>query len=109
MAWLMLAGAIVTEVIATLVLRGTAEAFRLLPTLAVVAGYLISFVLMAVALRTLNVAVVYAIWSGVGTAGVAAVGALAYGENLNPTAVGGIALIVIGVAVLASSGTVSHN
>jgi small multidrug resistance pump len=109
MAWLMLAGAIVAEVVATLALRGTAGAFRPLPVLTVVAGYVIAFTLMAFALRTLNVGIVYAIWSGVGTAGVVALAAVLYGEHLNVTAVAGMALIVIGVVVLASSGATSHG
>jgi small multidrug resistance pump len=108
MAWLMLAGAIGAEVVATLALRGTAGAFRPLPTVVVVAGYLISFVLLALALKTLNVGVVYAIWSGVGTAGVAIAAVYLYGEHLNAAAIGGMVLIVVGVAILASSGATSH-
>jgi small multidrug resistance pump len=104
----MLAGAILAEVIATLALRGTADSFRPLPTTIVAAGYLISFVLMAAALRTLNVGIVYAVWSGAGTAGVAIVAALIYDERLNLTAVAGMVLIVAGVVVLASSGATSH-
>ncbi|SDQ69220.1 DMT family transporter [Thermostaphylospora chromogena] len=109
MPWLMLAGAIALEVIATVTLRGTAEALRPLPVMVVIAGYLGSFTLMAMALRTLNVGVVYAIWSGVGTAGVAAAGALLYGERLNLTAIAGIALIVLGVVITASSGATTHG
>ena len=109
MAWLLVAGAIVSEIAATLVLRGIAGAFHPLRLLFVVAGYAISFTLMAYALRTLNVGAVYAIWSGLGTAGVAGVAALLYGERLNLTAVGGIALIIIGVVVLSSSGATSHG
>jgi small multidrug resistance pump len=109
MAWLLLAGAIGTEVVATLALRGTAGTFRLLPMLLVVLGYVASFTLMALALRTLNVGVVYAIWSGVGTAGVSIAAALLYREHLNAVAVIGMALIVLGVVVLASSGTTRHG
>jgi small multidrug resistance pump len=109
MAWLMLAGAIVTEVVATLALRGAAGAFRPLPTLIVAGAYLASFILMAYALRTLNVGVVYAIWSGVGTAGVTIAAAFLYGEHLNLAAVAGMALIVVGVVVLASSGATQHG
>jgi small multidrug resistance pump len=109
LAWLMLAGAILSEVIATLALRGTADSFRPVLISAVIAGYVVSFLLMAVALRTLNVGLVYAIWSGAGTAAVAAVAALLYDERLNLTAVCGMVLIVVGVAVLASSGTTSHT
>jgi small multidrug resistance pump len=109
MAWLMLAGAITTEVIATLALRGTANGVRPLAVLTVVAGYGIAFVLLAYALRTLNVGVVYAIWSGVGTAGVVIVAALLYDERLNLTALAGIALIVLGVVVVTSSGATTHG
>ena len=109
MAWLLLAGAIGAEVVATLALRGTAGAFRPLPTTIVVVGYVLSFTLLAQALRTLNVGVVYAIWSGVGTAGVAIAATILYGEHLNLTAIGGMVLIVVGVAVLASSGATSHT
>jgi small multidrug resistance pump len=105
----MLAGAIVAEVIATLALRGAAPGVRLLPMTLVVTGYLISFVLMAYALKVLKVGVVYAIWSGIGTAGVSIAAALIYDERLNFTAVVGMALIVVGVAVLALSGSAAHG
>jgi small multidrug resistance pump len=108
-AWLILVGAIVAEVAATLALRGLAGAFRPLPMLIVVGGYLISFTLMALALRTLNVGVVYAIWAGVGTAGVTIAAAILYGERLNLAAVAGMALIIVGVVVLAASGTTRHG
>ena len=108
MPWFMLAGAILTEVAATIALRGTADAIRPLPVATVVVGYLASFVLMALALRTLNVGVVYAIWSGVGTVGVAVAGALLYGEHLNKMAVVGMGFVVLGVIVLTSSGATTH-
>jgi small multidrug resistance pump len=107
-AWLLLAGAILAEVTATLALRGTADAFRPLPVLVVIVGYGVSFVFLAYALRQLNVGIVYAIWSGVGTAGVAIAAALLYQERLNVAAVGGMALIVVGVAVIVTSGATSH-
>ncbi|GLW09533.1 hypothetical protein Misp01_46620 [Microtetraspora sp. NBRC 13810] len=109
MAWLMLAGAIISEIFATLSLRGTAGSFRPLPVLAVIVGYAISFTLMAGALRTLNVGIVYAIWSGIGTAGVAALAAVLYGERLNLVAVAGMILIVVGVVVVVSSGATTHG
>lgn len=108
MAWLLLAGAILSEVIATLSLRGTAHELRWQLMVTVVVGYLVSFVLMAVALRTLNVGIAYAVWAGVGTAGTTAAAAVLFGERLNLTAAGGMALIVTGVIVVAASGASSH-
>jgi small multidrug resistance pump len=109
MAWLLLSGAITAEVTATLSLRGIANGIRLWPAVVVVAGYLVSFALMAVALRTLNVGIVYAVWSGVGTAGTAAIAAVVYGERLNLTAVVGMVVIVAGVVLLAASGATTHD
>ncbi|GAA3222371.1 DMT family transporter [Actinocorallia longicatena] len=108
MPWIILAGAIACEVVATLTLRGLADGFRIGPTLLVIAGYAMSFVLMAMALRSLNVGLVYAIWSGAGTAAVAGVAAVLYGEHLNLTAITGMLLIVGGVVVLAFSGAAGH-
>jgi small multidrug resistance pump len=109
MAWLLLAGAITSEVAATLALRGIANGIRPWPTLIVVLGYLVSFVLMAMALRTLNVGIVYAVWAGAGTAGTAALAAVFYDERLNLTAVLGLVVIVAGVAILAGSGAATHQ
>ena len=112
MAWLMLAGAIVTEVTATLSLRGLtggASGGRLWLLAVVVVGYVVSFALMGYALKSLNVGLVYAIWSGGGTAGVALVAAWLFGERLNVVAVGGMLLIVAGVVVLVSSGATGHG
>jgi small multidrug resistance pump len=109
MAWFVLLAAIVAEVVATLALRGVSGTFRPLPLLLVTGGYVASFTMMAIALRTLNVGVVYAIWAGVGTAGVTIAAALLYGERLNVAAFAGMALIVIGTAVLAASGTTGHG
>jgi len=109
MAWLMLAGAILSEVVATLSLRGTSSEFRPVLAVVVVVGYLVSFVLMALAFRTLNVGIVYAVWSGVGTAGTTAAAAWLYGERINGTAIVGMVVIVAGVAILASSGAATHD
>jgi small multidrug resistance pump len=108
MPWLTLAGAIGCEVAATLALRAAVHGLRPLTVLLVVCGYPLSFLLMVVALRTLDVGVAYAVWSGVGTAGVALVAAWFYDERLNPAAVVGMLLIVLGVVVLASSGSTGH-
>jgi small multidrug resistance pump len=109
MAWLLVAVAIVAEITATLALRGTADGVRPGYIAVVVVGYAISFTLLTYALKTLNVGAVYAIWAGVGTAGVAVAAALLYGERLNLVAVAGMALIVLGVIVLTLSGSTSHG
>jgi small multidrug resistance pump len=55
---------------------------------------------MSLALRTVPVGIVYAIWSGAGIVLISAVGWIWYGEHLDGPALAGITLIVAGVLVL---------
>ncbi|MFE0652092.1 DMT family transporter [Streptomyces sp. NPDC059534] len=100
MGYGLLAGAIVAEILATTSMKYSEGFTKLWPSLVTGAGYLIAFTLLAQALKTLQVGTAYAIWSGVGTAAVAAIGFLFLGESLNPAKIAGIVLIIAGVAVL---------
>src|SRR3954447_16724722 len=75
-AWLLLAGAIVTELFGTLGLRRLADGFLWWPVALIAVLYTTSFTFMTLALRSLNVAVVYAIWSAFGTAAISIAGVL---------------------------------
>ncbi|HEX6471010.1 MAG TPA: multidrug efflux SMR transporter [Streptosporangiaceae bacterium] len=106
MAWLLLAGAIATEVAATASLKASDGLTRLLPSIVVAVGYVASFVLLAWALKLqLQVSVAYAIWSGTGTAAIAVIGMLWLGEPLTAVKALGIALIIAGAVVLNLAGT----
>ena len=59
--WVMLGAAITTEVAGTLALRGSDGFTRLVPSVVVVVGYVASFILLALVLKTLPVGIVYAI------------------------------------------------
>jgi small multidrug resistance pump len=107
-AFVLLAMAILSEVVATLSLRSSDGFTKPLPSVLVVLGYGVAFYLLSHVLKELTVGTVYAIWSGVGTAVVAVAGALLFGDRLNPTAGAGILLIVAGVVVLNVSGVASH-
>lgn len=101
MAWLLLAGAIATEVIATSLLKMSDGLTRLVPSIVVCVGYVVSFVLLAWALKLqLQVSVAYAIWSGVGTAAIALIGMLWLDEPLTAAKTLGIVLIIMGTVVL---------
>jgi small multidrug resistance pump len=106
--YVLLALTIITEVIATLSLRATEEFTKLVPSVVVVAGYGLSFWLMALTLRYLQLGVVYAIWSGVGTAIVAAVGILFLDEPARWNILAGIGLVIAGV-VLLNIGGAAHR
>jgi small multidrug resistance pump len=63
-------------------------------------GYVLSFLLLGRALTRIPVSVAYAVWSGAGTAAVAAIGAVAFGEPLGTPQWSGIALVIAGVILL---------
>ncbi|MGW1986215.1 DMT family transporter [Streptomyces collinus] len=100
MGYLWLAGAISAEVAATTAMKYSEGFSRLGPSLVTAVGYLVSFALLARTLRTLSIGTAYAIWSGVGTAAVAVLGLLLFGEGMSAAKVAGLVLIVGGVVVL---------
>ncbi|WP_395824965.1 DMT family transporter [Collimonas sp.] len=100
MHWIYLIIAIIAEVVATSALKASAEFTRLIPSIVVVSGYLIAFYFLSLTLRTLPVAIVYAMWSGIGIALIALVGWLVLKQSLDAAALIGIGLIVSGVLVM---------
>jgi small multidrug resistance pump len=104
----MLVAAIATEVVGTLALRASNGLSRLVPTIIVIVGYLASFGLLAVVLKTMPVGIVYAIWSAVGVALVAILGKLLFDDPVPPLAMVGMVLIVGGVALVSLSGAPTH-
>jgi len=100
MSWLYLSIAIVAEVVATSALRASDGFTRTLPVLAVVVGYGTAFYFLALTLRTIPVGVAYAVWSGVGIVLISLVGWFVFDQKLDAPALGGMALIVVGVVVL---------
>ncbi|TAL06566.1 MAG: multidrug efflux SMR transporter [Porticoccaceae bacterium] len=100
MHWLYLALAIAAEVVATSALKTAAGFTRPLPSLLVVLGYGVAFYCLSLSLKVVPVGVAYAIWSGVGTALIAVIGWVLFGQTLDVAALIGLALIVAGIAVL---------
>ncbi len=99
-AWVLLLSAIGIEVASTASLSRT-DSFRdPLWTGLVLLGYALSFWLLAMVIHNIPVSVAYAIWSGLGTAGIAVVGVLFLQERLDVAKVAGITMIIVGVAVL---------
>src|SRR4051794_28634134 len=99
-AWLTLLAAIAIEVSATTVLPRS-QGFRDPGwTAAVLLGYAVSIWLLTLVVRDIPVSVAYAVWSGLGTAGIAVVGTLLLDEPLGVVKAAALALIVSGVVVL---------
>ncbi len=100
MHWLYLGTAIVAEVIGTSFLKSSEGFTRLLPSLIVLVSYAAAFYLLSLTLKTLPVGIAYAVWSGVGVALIAVIGAVVFGQTLDLAGILGIALIVAGVVVI---------
>jgi len=107
--WVILGGAILSEVCGTLSLKAADGLRRPGFVILVVACYAASFALLALALKSINVGPAYAIWSGVGTASVVIAGAFLFGERLSWATAVGVALIVAGVVVLTLLADVSPH
>ncbi len=98
--WWILAIAIIAEVIATSALKVSEGFTRLIPSLVVVVGYAIAFYGLALTLKTIPVGVAYAIWSGMGIVLVTLIGWFLFDQKLDPAAIIGMALIIVGVVVM---------
>lgn len=109
MPWILLAAAIVSEMIGTLALRASTHALRPWNVAVIAAAYTLSICLLTFTLRHLKVGIVYSIWAGVGTAGVATVGALVFGDRLARPGIIGIGLIIIGVILLVTDTGAHHG
>ena len=97
---LWLALAICSEIVATVSLKLSDGFTRPIPGIVVVVGYAVSFYALSISLRSIPLGVVYAIWSGVGTAAVVVIGLFLFREALDAAKVIGIGLIIAGVVTL---------
>jgi small multidrug resistance pump len=95
-----LAAAILLEICGTTSLKLSDGFTRIAPSGAVVFCYFTSFMLLGLALRGIELSIAYAVWSGVGTAVVAAIGIVWFGESAGIWKLLWLALIVLGVAGL---------
>jgi quaternary ammonium compound-resistance protein SugE len=100
MAWLALLVAGLFEVGWAIGLKYTHGFTRLWPTVATVLCMVLSFVLLAQALKTLPIGTAYAVWTGIGTVGTVLLGIILFAESPEMLRLGCILLIVIGIAGL---------
>jgi small multidrug resistance pump len=100
----MVAAAIAVEITGTTLLRATEGFTRLWASLGVLVLYGAAIWLLARAVEELEVSIVYAVWSGVGTAAIAVIGMTVLGEPVGAVKILGIALVIAGVVILNLSG-----
>ena len=101
----LLAIAILAEVAGTVALKYTDGFTNLGPSALVVVGYGLSFWMLALVLRDLPIGLTYAVWAAVGTALIAAIGIVAFGEPATTMKLLSLALIIAGTVGLNVAGS----
>ncbi|GAA3388774.1 DMT family transporter [Cryptosporangium minutisporangium] len=105
--WLLLVGAIASEVVATLSLKGALDHPALY--VLVVVGYTASFILITGVLRQgMGIGVAYGIWAALGVASTAVLSALIYDEPFTLVMAGGLLLIIGGVLLVELGSQAAH-
>ncbi|MFC6181326.1 DMT family transporter [Lactiplantibacillus daowaiensis] len=100
MAYSLLFGGILMEVIGSFFLK-KANGFRnLIPSVMVLVGYFSSLVLVTLAMQRLPLGVTYALWAGLGTVATVILAVVVYRERLSVARISGLMAIVIGAILL---------
>ena len=97
MHWLYLLLAILFEVLGTTAMKLSEGFTKTTPSIAMAIFYILSLVMLTLTLKKIDVSIAYAIWSGLGTALIAGIGIIVFGESLTPMKIASIALIILGV------------
>jgi small multidrug resistance pump len=98
--YLCLAGAILTEAVATIALAASESLSKPIPSAISVAGFVAAFWLLSFPLRTMPTGIVYAVWSGLGIVLITAIAWVWSKQALDVPALVGMALITAGVIVI---------
>lgn len=100
MAWTILVLAGLLEIGWAIGLKYTEGFTKFWPSAFTLASMIASIVLLGLALKWLPVGTAYAVWTGIGTVGVAILGIFLFSEPATAMRLGCIALIVTGIAGL---------
>ncbi len=99
-AYLYLAAAIIFEVLGMIAMKYSDGFTKLVPIILTVICHIICFIALAVALKSLPIGVVYAVWAGVGTALMVFLGIVFFNEPWAFQKVFATFLIILGVVIL---------
>ena len=100
MAYTYLLIAILSEVLATSMLKASDGFTKLIPSIVTFIGYSVSFYFLSMVLRYIPMGISYAIWSGLGIVLISIVGLLVFKQELDLPGIFGMVLIISGVIVI---------
>ncbi len=95
-----LISAIIGEVIATTALKASESFSKIGPSIIVVLGYGFAFYCLSLTLKVIPVGIAYAIWSGLGIVLISLLSFFLYKQRVDLPGIIGIALIIVGVAII---------
>lgn len=104
MPWIALVIAGVFEIVWAAAMKQSAGFTRLWPSLLTLAAMLVSFALLAFAMRSLPLGTAYMMWTGIGAVGAFLVGILLLGEVASAPRILAAMLIVAGLLLMKLSG-----
>ena len=100
MAYLFLAVAVGTAIVATSTLPATMCFTKLKPSLVCIIGYIVCFYSLGMALTHIPMGIAYGTWGSLGTAITPLIGYIAYRQKTSKAGLVGIVLIIIGILLM---------
>lgn len=100
--WLVLLFASACEVMWAMTLKGLSDRSHWSVWLFASSAFLtvLNIILLSYVMRGIPASTAYAVWTGLGAAGLAVVGMFAFGESVNLLRLGSLALVIVGVVGL---------
>jgi quaternary ammonium compound-resistance protein SugE len=100
MAWIMLVAAGIFEVVWAFSMKQSHGFTKLIPSIVTIVGMIVSFILLALSMRTLPLGTAYTVWTGIGAVGAFVMGIALLGEELNFVRICAAVLIVCGMLLM---------
>lgn len=94
--WLALIAAILCEVIATTSMKLSDGMTRIAPASLMLFFYILAGILLAVAMKRIDLSIAYGIWAGIGLVGTTLIGRILFDEPFSLAKAGCVVLIGIG-------------
>jgi len=108
-SWIVLAVAIACEVAGTIFMKFSNSLTRWIWIPPMLIAYVLSLLGLALALRTIEVGIAYAVWAACGTLLIALIGIVFFGESLSLIKVVAIILVIAGVIGLNLADSTAHH
>src|SRR6476620_5041477 len=108
-SWLVLTASIVCEVVATMMMEASQSLTRWRWVPPMLLFYVLALLGLALALRTLEVGIAYAVWAGAGTLLIAMLGVIFFKESMSALKVLSMLLVIAGIVGLNVAESLAHR